>query len=490
MFNPAFTDPNNSLLADRLQQDAQILRQASYATMEEYQAAVFSAVNQILARGNQMRPLAGILPGGPASVGDLGTNLTQLSQDLNDIVSEISRIEGLTAGFYNRAAAAQNELRQAIRELVYASNSRTFVEAFLTRNQISSSTATLDFAGSVASLPVSSDTIVAFTPALGPNSVGTLSGSLDALSDSSDTTSILFNGSVLELLFTTSPAKIINRMVLNLDDYQNLEITAMVTSPDGTAVQDVLADLGQAAILIDGLSGKYSGNVILDFPPRFAQSVRLIISDLVGDNRISLRNVEFHARAFAGSAQLTTNPIYSPAGTLTFATTQIVPDPYTSITHQISANGTEFTAIVPGTVTATTPFYYRAVLARDTSQFVTSPIARTLDPNYSSNYSLSSSSAVPLGSSLLQRTLIFTSISGPITFRDTPLPGTLRVQEGALILTSGTDYTWDPTTSTLSFSQAVSGITVSYQMSSQTNASLTDLEDYYSPFLYEVSFSA
>jgi hypothetical protein len=196
---------------------------------------------------------------------------------------------------------------------------------------------------------------------------------------------------------------------------------------------------------------------------------------------------------------LTSIPITSPTGTVVFTTNQEAFYPYVSITHQISYDGTQFSAINPGDTISliSSPFYYRATLSTNVSQF-TNPqgalIQSPLDPVASPYYSLSTSTTTPLGSGLLQRTLQFSSVNGPIVLRDTPLANTLIIQQGAVIqsIVSGA-YTYSSTTNTIAFaagSLPLSGITVSYQTSSLGNAAIQDLQTYYTPLLYEYLFEA
>ena len=89
----------------------------------------------------------------------------------------------------------------------------------------------------------------------------------------------MWKGTSLELIATFAQPEIINRIHIELDDYQGLEIVSFTTSPDGTLTEDVLVDLDLTTIHLNGIVDKYSGDFILDFSPRHAKQVRLVIED-------------------------------------------------------------------------------------------------------------------------------------------------------------------------------------------------------------------
>src|SRR5208337_1320800 len=256
----------------------------------------------------------------------------------------------------------------------------------------------------------------------GPNSVGSTTTPLSYLTDNRVDTAFVWNGSTLELLLTFSSPQIINRVTINLDTYAGLEIDTFTTSPDGTLVQDILNDLGVDRIVMDGTSNKFSGDVIIDFPPRHVQTMRLIITDLVGLGLISFRSFVCGQNTYSSTGQLTSVPIKAPTGTVVFTSTQNVFSPYVSITHQISYDGTQFTAINPGDVISlsSSPFFYRAVLERSSSRFDSpaGPLVQSpLDPVASANYILVTSTSTPLGTGLIERSLQINSVTGSIVLR-------------------------------------------------------------------------
>lgn len=494
MFNPVFTDPNNALLQDRLSRVAQDLRRLSLPTAEDYQAEIYSRINAVLAIDNQMTPLKPVGSEGPAVVGDVSDNYTILNNDAEDIAKELLRVEDLASSLFNLAATSQNQLRQQIRELAFESNNQRYTEGFLNANQIQTSTATLDFNAGLATNALLDETDLTPQITIGTGSAGTLStgSSTDALSDNRVDTSMIWLGPSVELILTFDSPEIVNRMKLNMDDYGGLEIGSMFTSPDGTLIEDVLGDLGVTRLLLDGTAGKFSGDVIIDFPPRHVRTMRILILDRVGIGHIALRDLSLSIRRYQSTGQLTSNPINHPADKVLFSSQENVFAPLVSISHQISFDGVSFSSINPNDTIniASTPYYYRAILERSTGRFDPSqgPLLQSpLDPVSSPNYQVVSTTTVPLGNGILERTIALNNITGPIVIRENPLPNTVQVQEGAVLLSAGNgDYTLS--NNTISFPNNVIGVTVTYQTTSLGSAALKDREEFYTPLLYEVQF--
>jgi hypothetical protein len=494
MFNPVFTDPNNALLVDRLNRVSEKLRVLVLSTAEDYQASVYSEVNAVLTLGYAMTPLFPVASEGPAVVGDAQNNFTVLNNDTEDIANEVLRIEDLAASTFNLSATSQNQLRQQIRELIYGSNKRRYVEDFLNSKNLSAFTASFDFNAGLATSTFLDEIILSPVLSSGTNSIGSLDAdsSFSNLSDGRVDTSMVWNGSSLELILSFATPQIMNRLKINLDDYDGLEIDTFTTSPDGTLIEDVLVDLGVDRIILDGTAGKFSGDITIDFPPRHTSVAKIVINDLVGLSRIALRALTASKRRYFASGQLTSKPIYYPANTILFTTKQNVFAPLVDISHQISYDGTQFIAIKPGDVItlSSSPFYHRAVLERSSSRFDSGQgllVQTPLDPVSSPNYSLVSAVTVPLGNGIIERTITINDVIGPIILRETPMPGSLQVQEGAVLLSSSNgDYTFSG--KTISFPADVTGITLIYQTTSLGSAALQDREEYYTPLLYEVKF--
>jgi hypothetical protein len=436
LFNPVFTDPDNELLKERLARVAEEPRSVTFATREEYQAEVFSRINKVLALGNRMLPVVPIGNAGPAIIGDITDNTTALNDSIEDISKEVLRIEGIAAKLFNLAAASQNSLRQQIRERINGSTSRRYIESFIHGRNIAEKIATVDFSAGVAQLPLiqEQDLTDQCVITVGGNSIGSLVAGTSNLVDSRVETFLDWNGSVLELICSFTAPQIINRLNLELDDYQGLEISTLSTSSDGTLTEDVLEDLGIKRILMNGTSGKFSGDVSIDFPARHVSQMRIVIRDLVGESKIALRSMSFLQRSYEASGRIKSNPVSNLSGKIRFTTNQLQSKPVTTITHQISYNGVDFTVIQPGaefTLTSA-PFWYRALLGRDTSKAIDNPLVN-LDPKENVDYQLRTSSTTPLGTGIVQRTLTFDTVTGPVRFRETPLDGTFKVQEGSLV---------------------------------------------------------
>lgn len=492
--NPVFTDPNNALLKDRLARISENLRNLVLSTADEYQAMVYSAVNSVLSLGIAMTPLIPVTAAGPAVIGDVVNNYTILNNDAEDIASELLRIENSTADFFNLAATSQNQLRQQIREFIFSSNQQRYSEEFLNSNNLTSVTASLDFNAGLAANSLIDETDLSPTFSAGQNSVGTVdpNNPITNMADGRVDTAFVWNGATLELILTFPSAQIMNRVTVNMDTYDGLEIDTFTTSPDGTLVEDVLSDMGVDRIELDGTSNKFSGDVILDFPPRHALTARIVIIDRSGNGIITFREFGCSARRYTSTGQLTSLAITAPTGTVLFESNQNVFAPYVSITHQISYDGTQFSAITPGTIVLMqSPFYYRAVLERSTARFNAPPtaLAQTpLDPVASPNYTLSTTTTTPLGNGIIERILVINSITGPVVIRDTPMPNTLSIQEGSVIL-SQVDGDYSFSSNTITFPTSVTGVTISYQTSSLGASALKDREEYYTSLLYGITFT-
>lgn len=491
MFNSVSDDPKNELLQDRLARLADQVRLLELSTREEYQAEVYSRVNAILAMGVGMTPLFPITAEGPAVLGDLIENLSRLNKDGADIAGLILRIEDTAASLYNLAASSQNSLRQQIRELALASNLRRYVEPFVNTQRLDSFTASIDQDAGVAALPLTDETeIVPDTIIVGQNSIGTQTSGAENLTDDRIETAMVWAGEQLELIIRFAKPEIINRLKIEMDDYQGLEIVTLETSPDGTAVEDILAGLGVTGLHLNGIQSKYSGDFILDFDPRHAQSVRIVFQDRVDVANIALRSLQFYRRRYSAAGRLVTTKIDAPTGTVVFTTDQRTTSPLTSITHQISYNGVHFQVIQPGDkiTLKSNPFWYGAVLERSSSRFndAGSPVEpTTADPLASTDFVLAQSNFVPLGNGVIERTLYFSSVTGPILLRETPLQNTLVVQEGSVQLDTA-DYAFAG--NILSFDGDRGGITVTYQTSALGPTAIKQREEYYTPLLFQAQF--
>ncbi len=489
MFNSVLEDPKNEFLRDRLSRLADEISRLDLPTKEEFLAEIYSRINRVLAAGTAMQPLAPITAEGPAKIGDLITNFTRLNQDGSDIASHLIRMEDVAASLYNLAATTQNNIRQTVRSRTFSPDQRRYIEGFVSTSRLVDAQEMVDQDAGVATLPLVREIELIPIISIGDNSIGEEVVGVSALTDNKIETALQWKGTKLELLFSFQTAEIINRVKLEMDDYQGLEITEFTTSPDGSLVEDVLSDIGEKSIHLNGISSKYSGDCIVDFSPRHCKSIRMVIEDRVDVAHIALRSVSIISRRYQSTGTLVSTKITSPIGDVTFSTDQIVKSPLTSISHQISYNGVNFSAISPGAITInTSPFWYRAVLERFSSRFddAASPIAPTnADPLVNPNYVMLTSNSTPLGGGVLERTLHFQTIDGPVPFRESPLPSTLQVQEGSVLLGSD-EYAF--TDGILSFSEPRGNITVTYQTSSLGQASISERKEFYTPILRQVVF--
>ena len=491
MFSSLLLSSDDSVIADRMTRLQDSLRALSLSTREEYQAAVYSLVNRVLNLGDNMQSLVQVAPR-PAIVGDLTQNLTLLNQDAGDIAAEMLRVEDNAAALYNLAATSQNSLRQLIRTAIYASNPKLFVEAFIDDSALAASyTTTLDYNAGLATLPLGVETQVTPTIAIGLGSVGTAGTPVSNLSAGTVGSSLQWNGTVLELVLSFSGPTIINRLALALDEYEGLEITELTSSPDGLSTDDVLKDLGVSSIIMDATSGKYSGDVILDFPPRYVTQMKIVIESRAGQAAFGIRSLSLFNRTYQISGTFTTQPITLSTGNALFSIDANTFDPYTSIAHQISTDGVNFNAIEPGQVSISTPFWYKALLTRNEKAFTQQQSALLLQTSngaVNAFYTVKSQTTNTLNSGLIEQTVTLSGITGPVPFRSTPLPKTFRVQVGSTYLNPGTDYTL--ANNVLSFAAPQALATITFQTSSLGSAALASMKNYYTPLLYGVRFQA
>lgn len=501
MFNSTFdTLQTSQIILNRLARLQNVLRSFVAYTQVDYQAEVYSVVNGVLNLGNKMTPSYIFARETPAIIGDLTTNLNNLNNDGQDIAAEVMSLETQIAQYFNLSAGVQNALRQTVREQIYRSINTLYTEAFVNDQQIQSGyTTSLDFNAGVATSPLISDTVIPPSSIIiGPSSIGssatanTSYNPMQLLNPTGQVTNVVtWNGSQLELQILFSTPMPINRLILHQDNYEGLEIVSLSSSPDGIFFDPIDAELFPTDLVLDAASGKFSGDAIIDFNPRTVSVMKLVIADLIGQGFIALRSLETHQRVYASAGQYTTNPINAPTGIVTFNTLQRVYSQLTTITHQLSYDGANFSVIQPGdeiTLTSS-PFWYRAQLTRIADGFTSaaSPLAQgNGDPNVSPNYTLGAITSTNLGSGILQRNIVFTNINGPAVLNETPIPGTLAVYFGS-ILQSPTVYTFTDNTFTLN-SLPQNNVTVRYQTSTFGTAGLATLQNYFSPYLFSVSF--
>ena len=500
-FNPIFdTVQTSQIILNRLARLQNVLRSYVAYTQVDYQAEVYSAVNGVLNLGNSMTPPYLFAKGTPALIGDVTTNLSNLNNDGQDIAAEVSSIETLIAQYYNLSAGVQNTLRQSIREQIYSPTANEYINNFINANYVQSGyTCSFDFNSGMATTSLSSDTEITPTNIIvGPSSISnsltanTYYNPLQLLNPTNQVTNLVqWNGSQLELQISFSEPTAINRLIIHQDNYEGLEIISLSSSPDGIYFDDIDAELFPSDLTIDAASGSYSGDAIINFNPRNVSVMKLVIGDLIGQGFIALRGLETHQRAYANSGQFTSNPINSPSGTVFFNSSQRIYNQLTSIIHQLSYDGANFQIIQPGqTITLTSsPYWYRAQFTRIAAGFsgLASPLnSGSNGPGPSANYVLGNITSNNLSGGILQRNIVFTTVTGPIVLNETPIPGTLSVYYGAVLQLSSA-YTFISDVLTLT-TLPQSNVTVRYQSSTLGTAGLISLQNYFTPYLFNISF--
>lgn len=501
MFNPTFdTVQTSQIVLNRLARLQNALRSFKAYTQVDYQAEVYSLVNGVLNLGNNMLPPFSFAAESPALIGDVETNLQNLNNDAQDIAAEVMAIETQLAQFFNLAAGVQNSLRQNVREQVYGSIPSQWIEAFINNSQLQSGyTAFIDFDAGVATNPLTSDVILnPISIIIGPSSISatpTINASYDPmqlLNPSNQLTNVVtWYGSQLELQLQFDSPTPINRLVIQQDNYAGLEISSLTSSPDGIFFDQIDAELLPSDLTLNGQSGKFSGDAIIDFNPRNISVLKIVFTDLIGLGFIALRGLFTRQRLYAASGLFTSNPINKPVGSVIFMPTQRIYPQLTAITHQLSYDGVHFQVIQPQQEIAlvSSPFWYRAQLETIADGFNSSAsplLANNGDPNLSPNYVIGTITTTTLSSGVSQRSLVFPSVFGPIAFNDTPIPGTLAVYYGSILQSSAVYTFTNNILGLLTLPQT--NVTVRYQTAALGSSGTGNLQNYFSPYLLEAVF--
>lgn len=502
MFDGIYESGGNELMVARLEQLESDLRSLAISTREELQAEVYSRLNAVLNLGGKVAPIKPLPKEGPAAVGDVFDNVQILNQDAAGITRQLLAVESDAARLFNLFAGTQNSLRQQVRELAFVSTQKRFLETFIHGKQLGIGTASLDFGVGMATLPLVSETqVVPLSIELGVSCAGAVDATsgLANLTDDKTETYMVWNGPQLELVVTFDRPRILNRMRIEADEYQGLNVDTLTTSPDGILCEDVLDEVPAESRAIEGSSNKFSGDWVIDFEPKHVKQMRIIISDRVGAERIALRGVSFFARRYDTIGRLVTLPIYSPGlGKVVFRAEQVKADELTSITHQLSYDGVHYQAIRPDQVLdlESSPFWYSAHCERLDSNFddKAAPLATPgTDPAQTGYYKVSGIRSFDLGNSILERTIsldLFSTTDGRtrvLNLNETPLPSTMAVYQDSALL-GPAEYQASGNAITFSGGDERPGVTVRYQTSALGNAGLVVRREYYTPRLYQFSF--
>jgi hypothetical protein len=214
----------------------------------------------------------------------------------------------------------------------------------------------------------------------------------------------------------------------------------------------------------------------------------LIISDRAGAS-IALRNIQFSQRKVSASGQVQSQQINQPLGTVVFRAAQHTADQLTAIAHQVSTDNVHYQSVMPDQVlNLPVPYWYRGILTRLDSNFdqASAPVDMPgTDPGLNPAYTLQSTATTDLGGGIIERTLNFSAISGPVQLEETPLDGTLVVFNGTVPVLAAL---YSVVSNKITFTGAQTGITIRYQTSAFARAGLPARKNFYSPLLFEVRF--
>lgn len=493
MFSPLLETRISSIIEQRIQALEREIPTWNIVTREEYLARLSSELNKILNLGNKMSPLRPVTKEGPAVVGDVVENLKLLNQDAAAVMSGLLEMESDAANLLNLYAASQNGLRQMVRERLFRPGKKVYTEQFISQERLEQSTASLFLDAGVCTLPLlSAKTVTPKSIDLGVSTdpKGKAVTALDYLTDLEEDTAFVFEGGRLEIVITFSKPEILNYLQIVLDEHTGLSVLEIMSTPDGMLQEDILGELPAAYTAINGSSGKYTGEYVACFNPKYVHKLKLVIEDRVGAGRIALRHLSCGLRRFSGVGIMTSKKILEPVGQLKFTCEQSTANLLTNIMHQYSLDGVNYRAMQPDEIIDVIrgPFWYRAYLERIDGNFETlsEPIsAPGEDPVGATNYTVDKIQTVELGGGLIERSITFSEITGTVTLRETPNPGTLQCFESLSVVPS-TEYLVNG--SVVTFSAPRTGITVRYQTSMYTRSSLLARKEYYSPLLYSVQF--
>jgi hypothetical protein len=503
MYNGVYQSNGDELVRARLSRLAQELRSLDLPTREEVQAAVWSRLNAVLALGNKVTPLAPVGREGPALAGDVYGNLQILNQDALGIVNQLLALEDEAARLFNLFAASQNNLRQQVREMAFLTTKRRWLETFISDAHLEAipESAACDFGVGMATLPfVDEREVVPARIETGVLSEGSGAG-LEALADGRPETSFVWNGVQLELVFSFEPAAIVNRVRIELDNYQGLSLEALSSTPDGVIQDDIREELNPSSYSLDGSSGKFSGDFTVDFDPRHVKKLRLVLADKAGEARIALRGISFWGRRYASFGMLQSKPIEFPElGLVTFAGEQRVADGLTSITHQVSFDGVQYSHILPGQQIdlGGKKCWYRAAFERIDANFKEDRGAPLEDPGLrpapDSLCRINNIATVELGGNIVERAINLDLLAKPAPSNDLrvlklwekPLPGSLTLYQGVVLL-GPEQYQLRGDVLEFSGDEERAGLALRYQIPANAKDGLVARQQYYTPRLYQVS---
>ncbi len=510
MFSQIYSNDLNEIQKRRLEELKDQLQRLQLVTLEDFQAEFYSALNAVLDLGNDVTPIRHITPGTPALAGHVQSNLAKLNQDASAIATQLLNLEQQTGQLFNLYAATQNGVRQSIREQIYAPTTNKFLESFINGRMIDNHNGSVDYGSGAFYLPLtSSSTYVPSQIRIGESSVRAESEEfkdlpaeteLKRILDSKPETNLTWIGPRLELVFTFDRIVVLNRLQLEMDQYQGLVIEELTSSPDGVLKESLFDGLNTDKRTIDGFSGKFSSDYYLDFLPRHVKQLKLVIADKLGEDRISIRNILFFGRRYASVATLTSKKIENISGTVLVTAKQEKTSPLTSITHQISYDGVGYQAIPVNTEIEIdkSPFWYRIYLERMEASFdeLSSPVIGGSDPDASDHFTLHDSSSLDLGNGILERRLHLTihevadlSVTRAVRLREHPFSGSLEVWiSGSLMSPSLYTISSDHKAVTFVGTYELTDVMVKYQTSAFENAGLKERKEYYTPYVEEISF--
>jgi hypothetical protein len=103
------------------------------------------------------------------------------------------------------------------------------------------------------------------------------------------------------------------------------------------------------------------------------------------------------------------------------------------------------------------------------------------DPALNPDYTLQTTATTDLGGGIIERTLNFSAIAGPVQLEETPLEGTLVVFNGTVPVSAGL---YSVVGNKITFTGAQSGIMIRYQTSAFARAGLPARKNYWSKVEY------
>jgi len=493
MFSPYYK-PLLAIFSRRIDALKEKLRSLPLVVREDFLAELYGSLNRVLQLGNGISDMPDFPRRSPAHPSQINVILDDLEQDCRGLSEQIGVVRDDLLSLANTTIATANAALRKARRSLYSSSPGILVQPFLNAESFEQVSAFLETTSGMAMLPiVSREKADPSAISLGVESSGYFSSgdSLQELLDSNPDTFLVWNGSVLELVVSFPAPVIVNVVTINFAGSAGLIMDRMSASSDGVSEEDVTGDFPSSMRALDGSAGKYSGEWIGILKPRFVKQMRIRFRDLVGENRIILRDLGFYRWSFRPSGRIQSRLIAVPDTRLRFQAEAVEEYLLTGVNFKWSRDGVVYTPMKPGDLIETGPagFWYRIELDRYESNFKekSREIVQFGVDSDGHDAKPERMSVVDLGEGIVEKTFEFSEISGTVVFRDDFIPGSLTLLSGNLPMQASN---YSVAGRSISFASLQNDVTIRYQTYSTSSANFVRLAPFYTPVVYEMTWSA